>query len=60
VRKQFFGSRDEISFHNEGLRRNYDSSLAFSRFEYCAAGVTARVFTQPGSKAAMQGAGVHV
>ncbi len=37
-----------------GLRRNNDSPTLPSGFNYCAEGLGARVFTQPGSKAEVQ------
>ncbi len=46
--KLFFGDRDEILSREAGLRRNNDSSTLSSGCNYCAIGLGARVFTQPG------------
>ena len=48
VWKLFFGDRDEISIHEAGLSRNNDSPTLPSGFKYCAEGLGAGVFTQPG------------
>ena len=51
--KIIFGDRDEILGHEFGLRRNNESPRLSSGFKYCAEGLGIRVFTQPGSKAAI-------
>ena len=48
VWKLFIGDRDEILRREFGLRRNNESPMPPSGFNYCAEGIGLRVFTQPG------------
>ncbi len=41
------GDRNEIMNQEADLHRNYDSSTLLSGFNYCAIGLSVRVFTQP-------------
>ena len=51
--ENYFLTRDEILIREVNLRHNTDSHVLPTGFVYCAEGLSFRVFTQPGSKAAV-------